>query len=250
MPVGFISGVEDLLAFLKEQGVLKRAHVHIRAWFRGHSQQGWALRPGVYRPTFGSFIKEEDRLEKEQHLTQDFRVMSAGLRSGQESDCDIYFLQQHYRMPTRLLDWTTNPLAALYFACQENNAATDGELFFMDAYKLRDAGGIATARREEFRAAVAVIAEWQQLGAKPNHIMAVRPDYFERRANLQRSCFTFHVPNRQALEAVDNPTLVSKKVQGNKKSSILRELSLLGIDHFSVYGDFEHLAQHLTEAYS
>jgi hypothetical protein len=109
-------------------------------------------------------------------------------------------------------------------------------------------GGIATARRKEFRTAIAVIADWKKLKASPNHIMAVRPDYFDRRINLQRSCFTFHAPNRHALETADNPTLVSIKVQSDKKSSILRELSLLGVDHFSVYGDLENLAQHLTEA--
>jgi hypothetical protein len=27
-------------------------------------------------------------------------VLSGGLRTGRETDADIYFLQQHYRMPT------------------------------------------------------------------------------------------------------------------------------------------------------
>src|SRR5947209_111618 len=97
-----ISAVAELLMELKK--LPSRPHKHIRNWFRGQSKVGWPLLPVYTGQDFGQYIKEEDRFQVEHHLNQDFKVMSAGIRTGNESDADIYFLQQHYRMPTRLLD--------------------------------------------------------------------------------------------------------------------------------------------------
>ena len=175
-------------------------------------------------------------------------MFSAGIRKGRESEADIYFLQQHYRIPTRLLDWTTNALAALYFVCAEHDGE-DGELFLMDAYELgkKITKGIATSRHPVFRDVVKTFVDWSSPDNLPDSIFPVRPDHFDRRMSLQRSCFTFHVPKEKILTPI---TVVTLKVSGTKKRKIVRQLSLLGIDHFSVYGDLEHLAKTLTEAYT
>jgi hypothetical protein len=105
---------------------------------------------------------EETILDAERTMVRDFRLLSHPLRDGRETPEDLYFLQQHYGMPTRLLDWTTNPLVALFFACQidlSGRPKTDGRLFVLDALTLTGLWpqtegrifGIATDQQSEFR---------------------------------------------------------------------------------------------------
>jgi hypothetical protein len=138
-------------------------------------------------------------------------------------------------------------LAALYFACG-GDVSSDGELFLFDAYGL-SSNGIMTSRHPKFAPIIDAIVQWKKAADLPRSIIAVRPDHFDRRIALQRSCFTFHVPNQLVLTPTSNNRITSFTISGAKKKPIQKELSLLGIDHFSVYGDLEHLVRYLTDAY-
>jgi hypothetical protein len=249
---GEIRAVQDMLDKIRESGLADSAHAHVRLWFRGQSIQGWELKPAVYRSGFPD--DEAKKLLTEQHLTQDFRIYAAGLLTGRETDADIYFLQQHYRMPTRLLDWTHSPLAALYFAVTKH-AELNGELSMVDAYQLAPSQGaeaefegIASARNARFRDALRVIFGWKKFEDLPVYIIPVRPDHFDRRISLQRGCFTFHVPERHALTKGENKTLRRFLIPAVAKNHIEKELRLLGVDEFAVYGDLEHLSRTLRIA--
>jgi hypothetical protein len=158
-------------------------------------------------------------------------------------------------MPTRLLDWTNNALAALFIAAREL-PEKDGSVFLMDAYQLATTQcpdsnvykGIVTMRHRWFRDAMSRISDWNDSKKFPEIVMAVRPEHGDRRMGLQRSCFTFHVPNRPRLTLEENRSLLCFRIPSEAKEDIKKDLLLLGVDEFSIYGDLENLAHRLKRA--
>jgi hypothetical protein len=244
MPIK-ITSVATLLEAVVDSSVTEKPHAHVRAWFRGQGDESWPLQPGVYRDNFAK--NDSDRIRKERHLTQDFVALSTPIRDAHQSDAEIYFVQQHYRMPTRLLDWSLNPLAAAFFALEPFDK--NGKLFILDAYQFDPPSrGLCTPRSKEVVAAMEAIFQWKD-DKWPAEILAVRPSNLDKRIGAQRGCFTFHPPNVPRLTNKSNKTLVSYDIPVCSKECLRKELELLGIDEFVIYGDLDHLAERLKRAY-
>lgn len=79
-------------------------------FYRGHADKDWELLPSIFRTPNG--------VEKEHLLFRDMVAHEPQSFSECKSALDYLVQMQHYGLPTRLLDMTTNPLVALYFACQ------------------------------------------------------------------------------------------------------------------------------------
>jgi hypothetical protein len=84
-------------------------------WYRGCAQSNYKLLPSLYRHKTTTAIADLSRLESQ--LMTRFRQRSIPMHSRSLQDnWDALYFMQHYRVPTRLLDWTENPFVALYFA--------------------------------------------------------------------------------------------------------------------------------------
>lgn len=88
-------------------------------WYRGISKSSYTLTPGLLRHP--SVIDLEGLLRLESNMLEDFErhsVLHTGDMAGTGADADFkkLFFMQHYGIPTRLLDWSSNPFIALYFA--------------------------------------------------------------------------------------------------------------------------------------
>lgn len=206
-------------------------------WWRGNSTSHWDLVPSVYRK--GGWKYEET-------ISVEFTRRAKTIHEKCPSENDVpgwRFLMQHYRLPTRLLDWSSSILIATFFSVNKY-PSEDGAIWLLNPFALNE---IFSNEYVVFDAAADVI---EKLFIMHNieTVAAIAPSHIDIRMLIQASNFTIH-GNNKPLNSYENSTkyLHKFKIPADRKSRIKKDLNRIGITESYLFPSLEHLAKELSD---
>lgn len=235
----------------------------VSIFYRGHADSDWAMIPGVYRDARN--VNKEDFLTNSlmRNCPDDFKNCS--------SSFERLVKMQHYALPTRLLDISSNPLVGLYFAaCEE--FSKDGELiiYFVknsDLHNYRDAivnplsmlsflpNNVANVGndRGKFKTLISNFMNFNEPmpfltdAAGLDEVLCVLPKLDNPRIIRQQGAFfLFGIANgNKANISSLNASTLKFKIIASQKKTILKQLDIFGINEKHCFPEIDKVAHYL-----
>jgi len=221
-------------------------------WFRGQGDYNWELKPQVERENFYLVAKKALSLplSYETSILNQLNIHASHLFQKNLTNTERYFLAQHHGFPTRLLDWTINPLVALFFTVSYEKEKDGSFYCFYSRGEIIDheSDDVITQKNKTVISFINKLFKRtieNQNESNANYPLRIVPNSQEGRIIQQGSRFTLHFPGGHSLDKQIGQVLFKYKIPKINKAKILKELRLLGINWGSLFPDIDHMVKEI-----
>jgi hypothetical protein len=255
-------------------------------WFRGCEKAIYELIPGIYRgiDILGWDFNEMDGAGDAEDMKAEFaRRAYPFLKNAQPfREGEYLHLMQHYRYPTRLLDWTEGALIALYFAIRavDTPGRIDNPFVWMlnpswlnYVNEAVNKAAPKNSERSKVKSLVLYTDYWARKQYEEDGIIvdqylqredrlsvkdpiAIFPPHIDPRIIAQRSVFTIHGTERNGFWELikrfpDDAQFAKILITGDKDEikEIKKNLKMSGITETTLFPDLEGLSREIQEEY-
>ncbi len=131
---------------------------------------------------------------------------------------------QHHGLPTRLMDWTRNPLVAAYFAVYKDPEKDSAIYRYMK------------------HACIPEMVITDDVMSKLDKVELILPSHTTRRIVAQQGLFTYHP---KADEEFIDESMFKFIIPADRKLDIRQKLNRFGINHSTLFPDLDGLTKFL-----
>jgi len=206
--------------------------------FRGQKNEDWFLSITPHTENYGKHLLYEEWFKQ-------YKKRMVALRGepdhiDKENDWNWLFYAKHHDLYTRLLDWSSNPLIAIYFAVENITLNQNNKKSALWALKVdrnhfcsvdelpRPYNGLSPAKGI-FKGLKADNQEW----------FMVNPEPVTNRIVIQSGKFTFHCGNKpkpiDKIPRRDGETLIKLVINYDAHDTIRKQLGVMNIHHASLF---------------
>jgi hypothetical protein len=192
-------------------------------------------------PSIAREFPKKDTTEIEIKMLEDLKRRSnIMINQSFKNDWEWLVFAQHFGLKTRLLDWSSNPLISLWFACQ-------------DKYNMKKSSYLYVLSTDND---MLVNLNKNESPFKNGSTKILRPSLNNERVIAQSGWFTAHKYSNKAKKFVTLETnnkiknlLTEIEIPAKIKLELIKKLSIFGVNNRTVFPDITGLCLHLNWKY-
>ena len=197
-----------------------------------------------------------DPLALESSLNTRFRQTSPPfLQSTPSTDFDWLFLQQHFGVPTRLLDWSENPFVSLYFALSSSKPGEDAALWILDPILWTQSSltnpGLTVIPDPSTAAATQFYSGLRDPIMPRRDPIAIHSNHTNNRVVAQRGTFTLFGIGKSPMESLSyaKDCLTLFVIDRDLKTRLYEKILRIGYTHSVIYPDLSGLGSEIKTSF-